>query len=102
AAEGEEAAVVVTVSGARDALAGTAAGSAKVSEFNLFPAKGRATRGVRSQRFLRGEDSLIHAWVGGGPPRAVGSGGQPVQLPDLDPRRDGSGVQLATVLGGIG
>lgn len=102
AAEGEEAAVVVTVSGARDALAGTAAGSAKVSEFNLFPAKGRATRGVRSQRFLRGEDSLIHAWVGGGPPRAVGSGGQPVQLPDLDPRRDGSGVQLPTVLGGIG
>ncbi|MEK8228813.1 DNA gyrase subunit A [Oerskovia sp. M15] len=31
-----------------------------------LPGQGRATGGVRAQRFLKGEDSLIFAWVGRG------------------------------------
>src|SRR3954451_7648990 len=62
----------------------------KVTPFGLYPAKGRATGGVRVQRFLKGETRLDVAWVG---PRPVGASntGDPVELPDPDRRRDGSG-----------
>jgi DNA gyrase subunit A len=95
-------AVVVTVAGSSTALPGTQAGSAKVTPFELYPGKGRATGGVRSQRFLRGEDALILAWVGAAPARATGSGGQAIDLPDVDVRRDGSGVALAAPVSAIG
>ncbi|GLY06050.1 MULTISPECIES: DNA topoisomerase IV subunit A [Actinoplanes] len=62
----------------------------KVSPFASYPAKGRATGGVRVQRFLKGESRLTVAWVG---PRPVGASatGEPVELPEPDARRDGSG-----------
>jgi DNA gyrase subunit A len=62
----------------------------KVTPFRVYPAKGRATGGVRVQRFLKGESRLTVAWVG---PRPVGasSTGDPVDLPNPDNRRDGSG-----------
>ncbi|WP_328460443.1 DNA topoisomerase IV subunit A [Actinoplanes sp. NBC_00393] len=62
----------------------------KVSPFASYPAKGRATGGVRVQRFLKGESRLTVAWVG---PRPVGASntGDPVELPEPDARRDGSG-----------
>jgi DNA gyrase subunit A len=62
----------------------------KVTPFGLYPAKGRATGGVRVQRFLKGETRLAVAWVG---PRPVGASatGDPVELPAPDNRRDGSG-----------
>src|SRR4051794_30200338 len=62
----------------------------KVTPFTLYPAKGRATGGVRVQRVLKGETRLSVAWVG---PRPVGASntGDPVELPDPDRRRDGSG-----------
>jgi len=65
----------------------------KVTPFALYPAKGRATGGVRVQRFLKGESRLAVAWVG---PRPVGasSTGDPVQLPEADNRRDGSGTAV--------
>jgi len=68
----------------------------KVTPFAAYPAKGRATGGVRAQRFLKGETDLVVAWVG---PRPVGStpNGDPVELPPADPRRDGSG--FAVMLG---
>ncbi len=87
--------VVVTVAGSASALPGTEPGSAKVTPFALYPAKGRATGGVRCQRFLRGEDVLLLAWVGPTPARASAANGQPVDLPALDQRRDGSGTPLA-------
>ncbi len=62
----------------------------KVTPFALYPAKGRATGGVRAQRFIKGETRLTVAWVG---PRPVGASttGDPIELPDSDSRRDGSG-----------
>ncbi|MEU4567493.1 DNA topoisomerase IV subunit A [Micromonospora sp. NPDC023956] len=68
----------------------------KVTPFAAYPAKGRATGGVRAQRFLKGETDLVVAWVG---PRPVGctATGEPVELPAEDPRRDGSG--FAVMLG---
>ncbi|WP_135850358.1 DNA gyrase/topoisomerase IV subunit A [Serinibacter arcticus] len=97
-----EDAVVVTIAGSRDALPGTETGSAKVTPFAVYPPKGRATAGVRAQRFVRGEDALTLAWVGSHAPRAVASSGAPVDLPDLDDRRDGSGRALAMPVAGIG
>lgn len=93
---------VVTIAGASSALPGTVPGSAKVTPLDRYPAKGRGTGGVRSHRFIRDEDSLQLAWVGELPPRAIGSGGQPVDLPDVDERRDGSGVPLPSVVAAIG
>ncbi|MEA5364314.1 DNA topoisomerase (ATP-hydrolyzing) [Amycolatopsis sp., V23-08] len=64
--------------------------SVKVTPFSEYPAKGRATGGVRAQRFLKGETALRVAWIG---PRPAGSArnGDPVELPEVDVRRDGSG-----------
>ncbi|MEU4384082.1 DNA topoisomerase IV subunit A [Promicromonospora sp. NPDC023805] len=95
-------ATVVTIAGAGDALPGIEAGAGKVTPFSVYPGKGRATGGVRSQRLLKGEDGLILAWVGATPPRALGAGGQPVELPEMDERRDGSGTPVAVPIAVIG
>lgn len=95
-------AVVATIAGSSGALAGTQPGSAKVTAFSEYPAKGRATGGVRAQRFLKGEDVLIAAWAGPTPARASAGSGQPVELPAVDNRRDGSGTALSTPVAGIG
>ena len=94
-------AVVVTIAGSTTALAGTDAGSAKVSLFSEFPAKGRATGGVRAQRFLKGEDALTIAWVGTDP-RAIGPDGATRALPDSGAKRDASGTALDGVIGAVG
>ncbi|MGB4135363.1 MAG: DNA topoisomerase IV subunit A [Microbacterium sp.] len=94
-------AVVVTVSGAEGLLAGVDGGRAKVSSFAEFPGKGRATGGVRSHAFLKGEDRLTLAWVGVAP-RAVGTDGAVRQLPEPGAKRDASGQLLDAVIGSIG
>ena len=94
-------AVVVTIAGSSQAIAGTDAGSAKVSSFDEFPAKGRATGGVRAQRFLKGEDALVLAWVGS-EPRAVGVDGAVRPLPEHGAKRDASGQALDAVIGAVG
>jgi DNA gyrase subunit A len=94
-------AVVVTVAGSATAIPGADAGSGKVSQFSEFPAKGRATGGVRAQRFLKGEDSLRLAWVGTDP-RAVGSDGAVRALPAPGAKRDASGVPLDGVVDAMG
>ncbi|MFG6445618.1 DNA topoisomerase (ATP-hydrolyzing) subunit A [Microbacterium sp. P07] len=96
-----EEAVVVTVAGNSGALPGTDAGSAKVSAFTEYPSKGRATGGVRAQRFLRGEDALTHAWVGE-EPRAVGTDGGTRTLPTSGAKRDASGTPLDGAIGALG
>jgi DNA gyrase subunit A len=98
--------VVVTIAGSGDALPGTEAGSIKVTPFAEYPAKGRATGGVRCQRFLRGEARLLLGWAGGTPARAAGANGVPVALPAEPGRRDGSGTPatapIASVAGAYG
>ena len=89
-------AVVLTVAGDSDALPGTENGAAKVTPLEMYPTKGRATGGVRSQRFLKGQNTLILAWVGLYPLHASTSASSPVELPKPDMRRDGSGVDLAS------
>ncbi|MGA5873536.1 DNA gyrase/topoisomerase IV subunit A [Streptomyces cinereoruber] len=88
-------AVVFTVAGSTGALDSSAGTSAKLTPFDQYPRKGRATGGVRCQRFLKGEDVLILAWAGAVPVRAAQKNGTPVELPEIDPRRDGSGTPLA-------
>jgi DNA gyrase subunit A len=85
-------AVVVTVSGSSSSLPGTEAGSLKVTPLEEYPGKGRATGGVRCHRFLKGEDTLLVGWVGPAPARAAATSGAPVDLPEADGRRDGSGA----------
>ncbi|WP_144713485.1 DNA topoisomerase (ATP-hydrolyzing) subunit A [Curtobacterium pusillum] len=95
-------AVVATVSSSSTALPGTDTGRAKVSALSEFPAKGRATQGVRAHAFLKGEDGLTVAWAGIAPPHAVGSDGAARTLPDWLSKRDGSGAPLDALIGTIG
>ncbi|MDR6575079.1 DNA gyrase subunit A [Curtobacterium sp. 320] len=95
-------AVVATVSASSSALPGTDTGRAKVSALSEFPAKGRATQGVRAHAFLKGEDGLTVAWAGIAPPHAVGADGAARTLPDWLSKRDGSGAPLDAVIDSIG
>ncbi|MFJ9471970.1 DNA gyrase/topoisomerase IV subunit A [Streptomyces caniferus] len=86
-------AMVFTVAASHGTLDDSVA-TAKLTPFDQYPRKGRATGGVRCQRFLKGEDVLVQAWVGTAPVRAADAKGSPVEMPAVDPRRDGSGVPL--------
>ncbi|WP_406355909.1 DNA topoisomerase (ATP-hydrolyzing) subunit A [Streptomyces sp. NBC_00658] len=92
-------AVVFTVAGSRGTLDDSVQTTAKLTPFDQYPRKGRATGGVRCQRFLKGEDCLSLAWAGPSPARAAQKNGTPAELPEMDPRRDGSGVSLAKTVG---
>jgi DNA gyrase subunit A len=94
--------VVVTVAGRSGALPGTGAASVKVTAFAEFPAKGRATGGVRCQRLLKGEDGLIQAWVGPGPVIGMTEAGTRVDLSAMVGKRDGSGIALTRQLAYLG
>lgn len=80
--EEREKAVVVTHSGQ----------TGKVSMLSLFGIKGRATAGMRSQKLAinKGEEKLVFATVGV-EPSLQGADGQDIQLPAIDPKRDGPG-----------
>ncbi|MFI5732834.1 DNA topoisomerase (ATP-hydrolyzing) subunit A [Kribbella sp. NPDC051587] len=86
---------VVTIAGSNSALPGTEVGAVKVTPFSEYPGKGRGTGGVRCQRLLKGEDGLLLAFIGAAPVKASANSGAPVDLPPIDPRRDGSGVPVA-------
>ncbi|MFB7555817.1 DNA gyrase/topoisomerase IV subunit A [Streptomyces brevispora] len=102
--EGAEVLSFAAVDPAADAVVFTVAGShgtlddsvltCKLTPFDQYPRKGRATGGVRCQRFLKGEDLLVFAWAGPTPARAAQKNGTPATLPEPDPRRDGSGTPL--------
>ncbi|MET4590402.1 DNA topoisomerase IV subunit A [Arthrobacter sp. 754] len=95
-------AVVVTIAGTDGALPGTAPGAAKVTAFAEYPAKGRATAGVRAHRFLKGEDMLLLAWAGHGPAKASSLAGVARSLPQEHGRRDGSGIPLSQAVDVVG
>ncbi|KRE55554.1 DNA topoisomerase (ATP-hydrolyzing) subunit A [Phycicoccus sp. Soil748] len=94
-------AVVVTSSGSSGALPGTEPGSIKVTPYSEYPAKGRATGGVRCHRFLKGEDTLVLAWAGPVPARASGANGVALELPEANGRRDGSGTPAPAAIARI-
>jgi DNA gyrase subunit A len=94
--------VVVTVAGSTGALPGTGAETVKVTPYGEYPGKGRATGGVRCHRFLKGEDTLVLAWAGRSPARGATSAGVPVDLPEPDGRRDGSGIRIRQPVGSLG
>ncbi|MFP3987461.1 DNA gyrase C-terminal beta-propeller domain-containing protein, partial [Streptomyces sp. E11-3] len=87
-------AMVFTVAGSRGTLDDSVQTTAKITPFDQYPRKGRATGGVRCQRFLKGEDCLSIAWAGPTPALAAQKNGAPAEVPETDPRRDGSGVSL--------
>jgi DNA gyrase subunit A len=95
-------AVVVSVAGSGDTLPGVMLSTIKATPYRLYPSKGRATGGVRVQRFLKGEDRLVFAWAGLYPARPVDDEGRALDLPALDERRDGSGAPLAKTISVIG
>ncbi len=94
-------AIVVTASGSSAALPGTEPGALKVSPFSDYPAKGRATGGVRAHRFLKGEDTLVLGWAGDVPARASAANGVPLDLPAPTGRRDGSGTVTSQVIAAV-
>jgi len=95
-------AAVATVAGSSSALPGTDAGSVKVTAFAEYPGKGRGTGGVRCHRFLRGEDTLLLGWAGPTPVLAAAASGSPVSLPNVDARRDGTGVPAGQPIAAFG
>jgi len=99
---GTQETVVVTVAGRAGALPGASAASVKVTPFSEYPPKGRATGGVRCQRFLKGEDRLVNAWAGPEPALGATEAGVPVDLSGMQGRRDGSGTPLTRQLAHIG
>lgn len=94
--------VVATVAGSSGALPGTGSSSIKISSFDQFPAKGRATGGVRSHKFLRGEDCLTTAIVGSAPIHACTANGAAVEVPEALGKRDGSGTAVTKPIVALG
>ncbi|MEV5748623.1 DNA topoisomerase IV subunit A [Actinoallomurus sp. NPDC052308] len=102
ALDGARESLVVTIAGSSTALPGTQTGAIKVADYADFPAKGRATGGVRAHRFLKGEDTLLFAWAGPVPAKAAGMTGKSIDLPTELGRRDGSGEKLPTSIAAVG
>jgi DNA gyrase subunit A len=92
---------VVTVTAAGATLTGADPGRAKVTPLTDFPAKGRATGGVRSHSLLKGEIGLSLAFVGLDP-RASATDGTARDLPDDVGKRDGTGTPLPDVVSILG
>jgi DNA gyrase subunit A len=92
---------VVTLSGSRSVLPGTEALRIKRTPLSEFPAKGRATGGVRAHTFLKGEDVLLRAFVGV-EPMLLGPTGKPLDMECEPAKRDASGTPLDHTVGFVG
>ena len=97
----EDAGVVVTCAAGSQTLDGLSTESVKVTALTEFPAKGRATGGVRAHRFLRGEDHLTLGAAAMSPAMAAATSGVARTLPVEMGRRDGSGVPLEQPVGAV-
>jgi DNA gyrase subunit A len=56
--------IVLTIANSSASLPGTDGGGMKVSKLAEFPKKGRATGGVRCQKFIRGQNQIVLGYVG--------------------------------------
>jgi len=94
--------VVATLAAIMGAMPGTNQSSVKLTPLDRYPVKGRGSQGVRAQRFLKGEYALDLAFIGPDPVKAFDLKGNEVSLPDLDERRDGSGVAVTSQIAYFG
>lgn len=90
--------LVLTAANNSDSLGAVDSGSAKVTLLTEFPAKGRATGGVRAQKFIRDENQLYFAYVGAAPILASGSSGKPLEVETSLAKRDASGSPLSSTI----
>ena len=89
---------VLTAASNSESLGAVDSGSAKLSALSEFPAKGRATGGVRAQKFIRDENQLYFAHVGEGPILACASSGKPLDVTTTLAKRDASGTPLSATI----
>ncbi len=92
---------VVTVAAPDADRLGDPASSVKITELSQYPAKGRATAGMRCHRFLSTENALVLGWAGPTPAIACTSKGAPVELPAERGRRDGSGDRTSAPVAAV-
>ena len=89
---------VLTAANNSDSLGAVDSGSAKISLLTEFPAKGRATGGVRAQKFIRDENQLYFAYIGNSPLLAASSSGKPLEVESSLAKRDASGTPLSATI----
>lgn len=89
---------VLTAANNSDSLGAVDSGSAKISLLTEFPSKGRATGGVRAQKFIRDENQLYFALVGNSPLLAASSSGKPLEIESVLAKRDASGTPLSATI----
>ena len=94
--------VLVTVAGSASALPGLDAGSVKITTLAEYPAKGRGTGGVRCHKLRAGEDALVLSYAGRGPALACTASGVPIDLPQADTKRDGTGTPVDVPVASLG
>ncbi|MFM2384503.1 MAG: hypothetical protein RL166_377 [Actinomycetota bacterium] len=94
---------VITAAKSGSTLAGIDGGSLKRSALSEFPAKGRATGGVRAHKFIRDEDHLYFAAVIAGEPLAASVDGKPIDLESIAlAKRDASGSTIEIAISSVG
>lgn len=89
---------VLTAASNSESLGAVDAGSAKITAIAEFPAKGRATGGVRAHKFIRDENQLYFGYVGNSPILASASAGKPLETPEYLAKRDASGTPLSATI----
>lgn len=90
--------ILVTAANGSLSLGDTDPGSVKLTKLSAYPKKGRGAMGVRSHRFLKGEDQLYFASLALDG-RLFDLDGNQIPAPVVDERRDGSGASLTSYLG---
>jgi DNA gyrase subunit A len=90
--------VVLTAANNSESLGAVDAGSAKLSSLSEFPAKGRATAGIRAHKFIRDENQLYFAYVGFLPVLVCGSSGKAIEINEKVAKRDSSGTPLSSTI----
>lgn len=94
---------VITAAKSASTLAGIDGGSLKLSALSEFPAKGRATGGVRAHKFIRNEDHLYFAAVVSSEPLGASADGKPIDLTVFDlAKRDASGTTIEIAIATVG
>jgi DNA gyrase subunit A len=83
--------VVLTVANSNASLPGTDGGGMKVSKIDEFPKKGRATGGVRCQKFIRGQNQIILGYVGPEDFQLIDGKGKAIGVEYELQKRDASG-----------